>query len=309
MKNRPIKLLLVMVFAVTSCFVSGCGGKKGEPAKKAEAPARAGAPQMRAEAKKVFRNGMGGLMIKLAGAYGSDKMQRVRVFKANGPRSSSYVRTFSTNRTQEMLPGVYDIELDTMPPVIYKGVNVTKEKETIEDIGCITGNVTVKAVSVSKKPLLFPVRLFYPDSGMIAAVANVNRTFEVLSGTYDIEIVTAPVQLRKAFVVESGKDNEIDLGMITGILIIRVVDENGVPANYPIRIKKAGTSEFAGSSMTNRPAELVAGVYDIDILTRPVQTQKGVSITVGKETVIDVIIPVPAKPAAPPAKSVVKNTK
>jgi hypothetical protein len=309
MNNRSMTLIFVVVFAMTSCLASGCGSKKAEEPKKASVSGPSGPGPIKIEPKKVFKSGMGGLTIKLVAASGSDKMQRIRAFKATGPRSSSYTGTFITNRMQNLLPGVYDIELDTMPPVIYKGVNISKEKETIEDIGCITGSVIVKAESASKKPLAFSVRFFYPDSRIIAAVANVNKPFEILSGTYDVEIATAPVQLKKAFVVENGKNNEIDLGMITGILSIKAVDENGVLASYPIRIRKAGTSEFAASSMTNRPAELVAGVYDVDILTRPVQTQKGVTVTVGKEASIDVIMPVPPKPVVPAAKGVIKKTK
>lgn len=297
MKKRSMAVFFISIFAVTSCFSSGCG-KKGEPAKKAEVSSNAGAAQGKAEVKKTFKEGMGGLTVKLANVNGTEKMQKVRVYKVALPKSSSYISTFMTNRMQEMSPGVYDVLIDTTPQMIYKQITVSNGKETVEDIGCVTGMVTIKAVSQAKKPVNFPVRVYYPGSKMLAASALANKPFEVLAGTYDIEIATAPAQYKNGFKVEKGKENVADLGATTGMLFIKALDENGAVADRPVRVKKAGMNEVVGSGSTNRAIELVAGAYDVDILSRPVQAQKNITVKTGEETSINVIVAIPPKPAA-----------
>jgi hypothetical protein len=234
-------------------------------------------------------------------------MQRVRVYKAALPKSSSYITTCMTNKTQELAPGVYDILIDTTPQMFYRQISVSKDKETVEDIGCVTGMVIVKAVSQAKKPVNFPVRVFYPDSKMLAAAAVTNKPFEVLAGDYDVDIATAPVQHKKAFKVEKGKENVINIEATTGMLLIKALDENGVPADRPVRIKGAGAAELVASGLTNRPIELVSGVYDIDILSKPVQVQKNIAVKTGEDTVINILIAIPEKPDIP-ALSTTKKT-
>jgi hypothetical protein len=56
MKNRSMGIFFAALFALTSCFVSGCGTKSGETSKKAEVTAKAGAAPMKAGVKKIFRD-------------------------------------------------------------------------------------------------------------------------------------------------------------------------------------------------------------------------------------------------------------
>ena len=76
-----------------------------------------------------------------------------------------------------------------------------------------------------------------------------------------------------------------------------------LPATVSIVCPETGSF----TRLTNRPIEIGPGEYDVEILSSPFQTKKGVKITAGEETSIGILIqsPVPqaaATKAAAPAK-------
>lgn len=305
MKNKAIIICVAVVAAFALAAVSGCKGPKVEKPAAAKESAKS-AVQAPMEAKqmpaKAFTKDMGGLTVKISDTKGAPKAQRVKVFKVTDKNSSVYFSGQVSNRMQELPPGTYDIEVDTMPPTIYKNIAVAKDKETVQDIGCPTGSLMIKAMTSGNKEARYAARLFYPNTTTVVAFGIVNRPIEVLSGTYDVEIVTAPPQSRKGVKIESGKEALVDMGMTTGSLNVKAVDDKGNALKLQTRIKSADTGKFVSAGTTGRSAELVAGMYDVDILSKPPQSKKGVAIKAGEELVIDIIAEAPVKKAPQAAR-------
>jgi hypothetical protein len=246
--------------------------------------------------KKIISKGKGALVIKLADAAGKPASRRMKAFKATDHRSSEYVASFTCNKTQELLPGTYDIEIETVPQKIYKNLNVSLEKETVEDLGCLTGLLKVTAVNAQGKSASYPVRVLYPKSDIVVTTLTTGKqAAEIVAGTYDLEIALIPKQARKDVRLEAGKETAIDLGCITGMLNVSSVDNNNNPVRSTTRIKKSESGELVATGVTNKPIELAEGIYTIEVSSKPAQVHKDVKIKAGQETAVAANIALQAK--------------
>ena len=300
-------VVAVVVLAGALLLIKPSASKKGVIATKAVVTQK----DMKAAAKaavlpKTFSKDMGGLTIKMVNANNKAVALRGRVFKSLDQKSSVYVSPITSDRMQELLPGIYDVELDTVPQKIYKGISVSSGKETVENIGCITGTLSVKVMSSKNKMTYYPVKIFYPKANNVIANASANRPLEILAGTYDVEIGVAPKMVETAVSIEAGKEKVIDLGAVMGSLVVKIVDENKVEkkgARQPVKIKRSDTNELIAGSSANRPVDIRQGVYTVDIGTTPMQTKKDVKVTGGEETVIEIVLQTPAVPVTASAAS------
>ena len=82
-------------------------------------------------------------------------------------------------------------------------------------------------------------------------------------------------------------------------MIVKAADENGKEARVSVRIKSPANNAAVASTVTNRSFEVSPGEYDIEILSTPNQTKKGVKITAGEETSVGIVIQSPPPQAAP----------
>ena len=83
------------------------------------------------------------------------------------------------------------------------------------------------------------------------------------------------------------RDRVEDLGSITGSINIKALDAKRRDARYPVNILNSKSKAIIMTGMTNRPFELMPGIYDIDIATSPHQIKKDVKVKAGSETFID----------------------
>lgn len=171
---------------------------------------------------------MGGLTIRILNARNKSAALKAKAFRSVDSRSAVYVGPLVSDKTLELAPGSYDIELDTVPQKIYKGIRVSAGQETVEDLGCVTGMLNVKAMNAKNKIASFPIRVCHPKTNNKIITAMANRPLELLAGTYDIEIGVLPKIMETAVTVEAGKEKVLDLGIMTGMLIVKAVDEKGM---------------------------------------------------------------------------------
>ena len=312
MKNKNIVIGIIVAVAVVCVAIlikspasKGVLKSAAMPASaktSAKSPAKAPAKE---PAKKVFSKDMGGLTVKMLNSKSREISARVRAFRVVDEKSSVYAASLSANKMQELTDGSYDIEIDTVPQKLYKNIRVHSGKETIEDIGA-TGAINIKAINSSKKDAVYPVKVMPARSNASLITGTTNKPVEIIPGVYDIEIGTVPAQFKKDVKVEAGKETIIDLGCATGSLSVKASDENKKEVRLGIRVRKAGSNETIISWTTNRSIEIMEGVYDIDVLSNPVQSRKDVKVNKGEEAAVEFTVsmpPVPAPRQNQPAKA------
>jgi len=300
-KNRNLIIGIIVATVVLVIFLA----MQGKPAKKAvkKAVPAAGKAQPGLPAKKAISKDKGALTVKATDSKGKEVNVRIKAFRSYDARSSLYDTSFAANRMQELSPGNYDLEIETTPAKIYKGVNIAKGKEHVEDLGAITGAVLVKATDSRGKAAAYPVRAVYSRTTLMVASGTMNRPLELVPGAYDIEIWTAPRQLRRDVKVEAGKENLIDLGCATGSLIVKTADESGKAVKSNVRVTRPENGEAVLSGKDGQPMELLPGIYDVETMAGPRHVKKGNTVKAGEETVVELIIQAPKPaPAAAPAK-------
>jgi len=295
MKNKIIAAvvtLIVIVFGIIIIFkVVPYKGSVKKITTQAKGETKAAA----VPAKKAISKGKGALLVKILDSKDKSMTLGVKAFKVVDNRSSVYSANFMTNKPHELLPGSYDIEIATVPPKIYKNVRVAEGRENIEDLGKITGSVNVKLLNAQKKEVRYVVRVLYPNTTSVLTTGVANKPVEVIPGTYDVEIETLPKTLKKGIKVEAAKESALEIGMITGTLFVKVTDNSGKELREIMRLTKSPSNEFVSSPVANRRLELVAGNYNVEIMSSPRQIKKDLIIKPGEETAAEFIV----QPAVP----------
>lgn len=318
MKNKYIVIVAVVVALILGIGLIKNSGIFKARAKKttvlsskvqaqtAKAPAQAA----KEPAKKTFSKDMGGLTVNVKDVNKKDLNLRISAYKAADRDRSVYAAAFTANRMQELSPGAYDIQLETIPPMLCKGIEVSRDKETVKDLGAMMSAVNIKLLKGEKKDASVSVRIMKQGSRTAITSGATNRPIQLLPGTYDVEINTVPRQLKKDVKAEAGKEALIDLGDPMGALVVKAVDENNKETRLGARIKKADTGEEVAGITTNRPIDILKGVYTIELLSSPAQTKKDVTIEAGSESTVEFTVEAPRSAPArvpPPAKAPVKK--
>lgn len=307
MKNKNIIIGLVIAAVVVGLFLIA---KSTPPKKQLKPAAKASKAPAPVPVKKAISKGKGALTVKIVNSKKSELPLRIRAFRNIDAKTSVYESTFFANKIQELTPGTYDIEVDTLPQKIFKDLRVTEGKENTEDLGSITGAITIKALNAQGKSAYYPLRVLYSKSDNMVASSMTNRSTEILPGTYDVELGTSPRQIKKDLRVEAGKELSLDIGCITGTLNVKTLDQNKKEVRYSYKVTRADNNETVTSSVTNRPIEIVQGTYNIEIMSSPKQEKKNVNLSSGKEEIVEFMVETPkvpekvkqAAPAAPKAK-------
>lgn len=277
------------ILAAKAIFSAG-KGKKAAPA------AQAKSDLGKKPAKKAISKGKGAITVKTMNFKSADIPLKIKIFKMADQESSVYVASTVGGRMQELLPGTYDIEVDTVPQRIFKNIRVNENKETIKNLGCVTGALSVKTINAKKALAYFPLRVMYGKTNEMVTASMTNKILEISPGTYDIEIGTSPRQYKKDIKVEAGKESVVDLGCITGTLIVKTTDDNKRDVRCAIRVTRSDTNEIVSSSMSNKPIELGKGKYNVDLMVSPKQTKKDIVVNIGEESVAEVTVTAPMVP-------------
>lgn len=293
-------LVLAIILIARPLFVKKTAAKI-TPEQSSAPAAKAPDTAPKEAVKKTFPKGKGGLTLKMINSRNEAAPMRAKLFKSIDARLSHYASTVILNSESEVLAGTYDVEINTTPQKIYKGVTISDGGETVEDVGA-TGALNVKAWDYKNSPAFFPISISQSGTGIAITTFASNQPLELLPGTYDIDVETRPRQSRKDVRVEPGKETMLDIGCTTGGIFVKVVDESGKEARREARVKKPQAGDIVAISAANRPIEVVAGVYDVEIISKPNQLKKDVKVSVGEEISVEFIIetlssPLPDKTA------------
>jgi hypothetical protein len=120
------------------------------------------------------------------------------------------VTAFMTNKGLEIIPGVYDVEVGTSPRQYKKDVKIEPGKETIADLGCITGTLLVRTVDENKKEVRTSVRITRADTNEVVSSATSNKPVELIKGKYNIDVMSSPRQSKKDVAVDTGAESVLD---------------------------------------------------------------------------------------------------
>lgn len=121
-------------------------------------------------------------------------------------KTNEMVAAYMTNKTLEIVPGLYDVEIGTTPRQYKKDVRVNAGKELVVDIGCLTGTLTVKTVDENGKEVRSAVKITKADTGEIVNTVSSNKPTELMKGKYNIEVLAAPRQVKKDVAVNVGEE-------------------------------------------------------------------------------------------------------
>jgi hypothetical protein len=307
MRNKKLIIGIVIAVAfigfilITKTILSKAMGRKPVAA------AKGAKDIVKAPLKKVISKGKAGLTVKILNSKNMEIPIKIRAFKVIDGRSSVYASSSVGGRMQEVAPGTYDIEVDTVPQKIFKNIKAVQGRENVENLGCVTGSLIIKTVNSKKAAAFYPMRILYPNAGDMVTAYMTNKAIEIIPGVYDIEIGTSPRQYKKGVRVDAGKEVVVDLGCVAGTILVKTVDEHGKDVRCSVKIMRSNTMEVISSTASNKPIEIGKGSYNIDILSYPKQSKKAVSVNAGEESVVKFVIKsAPAQknaPQKPPAKA------
>ena len=306
MRNKKLITGMIILIAFTGLILFV---KVVAPKAKAgkAAPAAQGKKDLKkTAAQKVISKGKGALTVRIVNSKNVEIPMRIKAFRVIDARSSVYTTSSVGGRTQEVAPGTYDIEVDTVPQKIFKLVKVAEGKETVEDLGCVTGSIIVRTLNAKKAAAYYPMRVLYPKTNDMVTAYMTNKAMEIVPGVYDIEIGTSPRLYKKDVKVGPGKEVIIDMGCVAGSIIVKTVDENGKNVRLSVRITRADTNEIVSSTTSNKPVDLGKGIYNIEVLSNPKQFKKDVKLNVADELTAEFTVSspiVPQRPAKPVARA------
>lgn len=310
MKNKiAIALVAAIVLVFGIIFISKVISSMPKAKKAASAvETKADKKIPAAPAKKAISKGKGALVIEIIDSKDKNMTVGIKAFKNVDNRSSVYAANFMSNKSHELLPGTYDIEVATTPAKIYKNIKVSEGRENIEKLGKITGSINARLLNAQKKEVRYVMRIVYPNTTTILTAGVTNKPMEVVPGTYDIEIETLPKYINKGVKVEAGKEALLDIGVVSGTLFVKAADNSGKEVREAIRITRSSNNEFVSSSITNRRIELLEGSYNIEVMSNPKQLKKDIAVKAGEEAMAEFTVQPPpvkataVKPVALPAK-------
>lgn len=305
MKNKKFiaGIIILIAFVGLILFVKAVASKA--KARKAVPTAQVKKGLKKTAAQKIISKGKGALTVKIANSKNMEIPMRIKAFRVIDGKSSVYMTSSVGGRMQEVTPGIYDIEVDTVPQKIFKNVKVAEGKETVEDLGCVTGSITVRALNAKKTAAYYPMRILYSNTNDMVTAYMTNKAMEIAPGVYDIEIGTSPRLYKKDVKVVNGKEAIIDMGCVVGALMVKVVDENGKNVRLSVMITRTDTNEVVSSAKSNKPIDLGKGIYNIGILSNPKQSKKNIKVNAGEESVAEFVVSAPIVPQKP-AKSVAR---
>lgn len=149
----------------------------------------------------------GALTIKALKANNKEGLYNFKILD----RQSGFVMGAGvTNKTVETLPGSYDIEIGGTVSQVKKGVNIEAGKDTVIDLGVLTGSIVAKAKDADGKEIRYTVNIKVSGSSQSVATGATGVDIEVAPGTYDIELMSSPKQTIKNIKVSAGEVKGVD---------------------------------------------------------------------------------------------------
>jgi uncharacterized membrane protein len=173
---------------------------------------------------------MGAITVKMLNSKKLPASYPVKVFSE---KISSMLASGATNRTIDIIPGTYRIRIETTLPIPMKSIRVDPGKESVDDIGCVTGSITAKVVDENGKEVRSTVIVRKAGDKDVAASGYSNSSIEIAEGAYDVEAVLKPSQTRAGVKVAIGTDSAIEFTAVTPA--VKPVAQKNIPSGKPAK--------------------------------------------------------------------------
>ncbi len=204
--------------------------------------------------------GVGGIRVELADAQGQPLKTLVHL-KDRG--TGATLRDFATWYNQSSLPGVYDLQVDSNPPVVRRGVQVSERALTVVDLR--NGSLRVDALGLGGERPNWPIELRDTETGDLLYQSLVGRALPVMAGDYRLIVLSRPT-LTLPLTVGSGEVKTLSLQ--TGLLRLELLDRQGLRLNLPVSLEN-GAQGSTGGFNTWEDASILPGSYLLVIPTQP----------------------------------------
>lgn len=294
MLNKKLLIGMVVIIGLIGFGLAARSIFLSARPKKAAPQAKAKTDVNKMPVKKTIPKGKGLLTVKILNSKSVEIPLKIKIFRVADSRTSIYAASTVGGRAQDLPPGSYDIEIDTVPQKIFKNFKVSAGRETVKNLGCVTGSLIIKTVNIKKSPAYYPLRILNNKTNDMVTAFMTNKALDLVPGVYDVEIGTSPRMNKKNVKVEAGKEGIVDLGCLTGILVIRTTDSEKKDVRCSVKVSRSDTKEIVSSQASNKPIELSRGVYDIEVMASPKQTRQNVNVNAGEETGVDFTVAAPA---------------
>ena len=285
MRNKKLLIGIIIVLAFVGFILFNKAKSPKTKSRKVTPTVQVKKGSKKIPGRKVISKGKGALTIRIVNSKNAEVPMRIKAFKVINSRSSVYATSSVGGRMQEVAPGAYDIEIDTIPQKIFKNIKVARGKETIANLGCVTGSLEVITLNAKKKAAYYPMRIFYPKTNDMITAYMTNKAIDIIPGVYDIEVGTSPRLYKKGVKVRAGKETIIDIGCVVGSLTVKTVNEAGKNVRLSVRIKTSDTNKIVSSIKSNKSVDLRKGSYNIEVLSSPKQSMNNVKVVVGKNSI------------------------
>lgn len=148
---------------------------------------------------------VGSIDVKVSGPAGKANPYKVKVVQE---KSAVAVASGSSLKPIDIVAGTYDVQIESLPKQIIKGVRVEPGRAAPVDIGS-TGSLRVKVVDDAGKEAKVPVRIRKAGGEFVASWTS-NKPLDIMPGAYDLEIGAAPADLRKDVRVSAAEETIVE---------------------------------------------------------------------------------------------------
>jgi len=225
--------------------------------------------------------------------------------------SDKEIAAGDVNVAKDLVPGVYDIRIDSDQDVWLRGIEIVagsvksidvppfhaKSKKSDGSPGSAgQGRIQIVGKNAIGDPLesYFAFYVYTPgDKEKSVAEESVSKPVDLPPGVYDVRVGLRPDVWFKSIEVTAGQSSQIELPL-PGRLDVRGKNAlgNSINSDFYSTVYKSGDREKPLLyQYINYYKDLPAGVYDIQVNMNPSVWYDGIVITAGKSTVIELPVP------------------
>ncbi len=225
--------------------------------------------------------------------------------------SDKEIAAGDVNVAKDLLPGEYDVRIDSDPEVWLRGIEIVAGSVKAIDIPPLPakseksdelpgsaeqGRIQIVGKNALGDPLesYFAFYVYTPgDKEKSVAEESVSKPVDLPPGVYDIRVGLKPDVWFKSVEIAAGQSKQIELPL-PGRLDVRGKNAlgNSVNRDFYSTVYKSGDREKPlAYQYVNWHKDLPAGVYDILVNMNPSAWYEGVVITAGMSTVIELPVP------------------
>ncbi|MDP2659305.1 MAG: VWA domain-containing protein [Dehalococcoidia bacterium] len=204
--------------------------------------------------------GVGAIRVELADAQGQPLKTLVHL-KDRG--SGAILRDFPTWYNQPALPGAYDLQVDSNPPVVRRNVQVSAKALAVVDMR--NGSLRVDALGLGGERPNWPIELRDTQTNDLLYQSLVGRDLAVMAGDYRLIVLSRPTL---SMPLKVGPGEVKTLSLQTGLLRVELLDRQGLRLNLSVSLEGGGQGS-AGVFSTWEDASILPGGYQLVIPTQP----------------------------------------